>query len=140
VYMEMMRLAQAHNCVRVYSVHHDGNIVGTALVFRDRSTAHCLLAAFDVKHRNAAIFLHWHAMRDMYRMGTRRYNLGPGPGSLARFKRQFCRHPVSYPGALTLVLKEDLYRMWKAVFPAAKSLRPVLLGIASWVRRGRRVR
>jgi len=135
VYMETVRLAQAHNCVRVYSAHRDGKMVGTALVFRDRGTAHCLLAAFDARHRHAAIFLHWHAMRDMYHMGARRYNLGPGPGSLARFKRQFCQHPVSYPGALTLVLKENLYRTWKAVFPVAKSLRPVLRLMVSCIQR-----
>jgi hypothetical protein len=135
VYMETVRLAQVHNCVRVYSAHLAGKMVGTALVFRDRGSAHCLLAAFDARHRHAAVFLHWHAMRDMYRMGARRYNLGPGPGSLARFKRQFCQHPVSYPGALTIVLRENLYRMWKVVFPVAKGLRPTLRKIISRVQR-----
>jgi len=132
VYMETVRLAQSHNCVRVYSACINGKMVGSALVFRDHAMAHCLLAAFDPEHRHAAVFLHWHAMRDMYRLGARRYNLGPAPGSLARFKEQFCQHPVTYPGALTVVLNEGLFRVWqKAVFPLAKSLRPMLRKIVS---------
>jgi len=78
------------------------------------------------------VFLHWHAMRDMYRLGAVRYNLGPGPNSLARFKKQFCETPVAYPGALTLVLNEPLFRIWrKAIFPVAKRLRPALRTIVS---------
>lgn len=135
-YMETMRLAQAQHCARLYSVHLNGKIVGSSLVFRDRTTAHCQLAAFDTEHRQSAAFLHWHSMRDMYRLGARRYNLGPGPGSLARFKQQFCQRPVSYPGALTVVLKEDWFRLWwKVVFPVAKRLRPMLRSIISHLKR-----
>ncbi len=136
VYRETMRLAQAHNCVRLYSTHWHGKMVGSTLVFRDRTTAHCQLAAFAREHRQSAAFLHWHAMRDMYSMGARRYNLGPGPGSLARFKQQFCQRPVSYPGPLTVVLKKDWFRIWrKVVFPVAKRLRPTLRGIVSRIKR-----
>ena len=136
VYMETMRLAQAHNCVRLYSVLLEGKVVGSTLVFRDRTTAHCQLAAFDADHRQSAVFLHWHAMRDMYSLGAQRYNLGPGPGSLARFKQQFCEHPVSYPGPLTVVLKEGWFRVWrKVVFPVAKFLRPALRGLVSRIKR-----
>ena len=135
VYQETIQLAQAHDCARVYSATIGGKKVGSALVFRDRNAAHCLLAAFDPEHRHAAVFLHWHAMRDMHRLGARRYNLGPGPGSLAQFKRQFCQHPVRYPGALTMVLREDWFRVWKKIYPVAKGLRPVLRSIVSCVRR-----
>ena len=132
VYTETMRLAQAHNCVRVYSARLNGNLVGSTLVFRDGTTAHCQLAAFDREHRPSAVFLHWHAMRDMYRLGARRYNLGPGPGSLARFKRQFCETPVAYPAALTVVLNEGLFKIWRnLVYPVARNLRPMLRRIVS---------
>jgi hypothetical protein len=131
VYMENMRLAMAHNCGRLYSVCWNGKLVGSTLVFRDRTTAHCQLAAFDADHRGSAVFLHWHSMRDMYRLGARRYNLGPGPGSLGRFKQQFCEHPQTYPGPLTIVLKENWFRLWRrAVVPVAKQLRPVVRQIA----------
>jgi len=131
VYMQGMRLARAHNCARLYSVRWNGKLVGSTLVFRDRSTAHCQLAAFDADHRASAVFLHWHSMRDMYRMGAHRYNLGPGPGSLARFKQQFCEYPQTYPGPLTIVLKENLFRLWqKAMVPVAKQLRPMVRQIA----------
>lgn len=135
VYMETMRLARPYGCVRLYSVEAEGKVAGSALVFRDSTTAHCLIAAFEREHQHAAVFLHWHAMRDMHRIGARRYNLGPGPGSLARFKRQFCAEPVSYPGAITMVLKEDWFRVWKVLFPAAKSLRPTLRRLITCVSR-----
>jgi hypothetical protein len=127
VYMETLRLARPHNCARVYSAHLDGKAVGSTLVFRDQTTAHCLLAAFDADYKQSAVFLHWKSMRDMFCLGARRYNLGPGPGTLARFKRQFSQHPSSFPGPLTVVLREDFFRVWwKAAFPVAKGLRPVL--------------
>jgi lipid II:glycine glycyltransferase (peptidoglycan interpeptide bridge formation enzyme) len=117
-------------------VYLNGKMVGSSLVFRDRTTAHSQLAAFDAKHRHAAVFLHWHAMRDMYRMGARRYNLGPAPGSLARFKQQFCEHPVSYPGAITVVLKQGWFKVWqKAIFPVARGIRPTLRTIVSNIKR-----
>jgi hypothetical protein len=132
VYMEAMRLAQANDCARVYSLQLNGETVGSTLVFRDGTTAHCILAAFESEHRQAAVLLHWHSMRDMYRMGAKRYNFGPGPGSLARFKRQFCPNPVAYPPALTLVLNETLFGFWrKAIFPVAKKLRPTLRSLVS---------
>jgi hypothetical protein len=132
VYMETLRLAREHDCVRVYSVHLNGRLVGSTLVFRDRDMAHCLLAAFNAEHRNAAVFLHWHAMRDMYRMGARRYNMGPGPGSLARFKRQFCEQPAASPGVLTVVLNQSLFGIWRSlIFPVARNLRPMLRKIVS---------
>jgi len=136
VYMQAMRLAQPHNCVRLYSVHLNGKIVGSTLVFRDRTTAHCQLAAFDARHRHSAVLLHWHSMCDMRRLGARRYNLGPGPGSLARFKQQFCQHPVALPGPLTIVLKENWFRLWrKLVFPVATRLRPTLRKIVTRIKR-----
>jgi CelD/BcsL family acetyltransferase involved in cellulose biosynthesis len=136
VYMQTMRLAQAHNCVRLYSVRLNGKLVGSTLVFRDRTTAHCQLAAFEAKHRQSAVFLHWNAMRDMYRQGAHRYNLAPGPGALARFKQQFCQTPVTYPGPLTVVFKQNWFRLWmKFVFPVAKRLRPALRGIVSHLKR-----
>ena len=134
VYMETIRQAQAHNCARVYSVLHNGKVVGSAVVLRDRTTAHCWLAAFEAEHRQSAVFLHWNAMRDMQRQGASRYNLGPGPGSLARFKQQFTKAPVSYPGPLTVVLKPTAFRLWqKWIFPAAKRLRPTLISLMASV-------
>ena len=136
VYTEAMRLAQPHNCVRLYSVRMNGRTVGSTLVFRDGTTAHCQLAAFDAAHRQSAAFLHWHSMRDMYRMGAHRYNLGSGPGSLARFKQQFCMPSARYPEPLTVVLKEDWFRLWwKVFFPVAKRTRPTLRRIVSRIKR-----
>jgi hypothetical protein len=130
-YVDLMRGAQFCKRARLYTVLLSGKTVGSTLIFRDRTTAHCLLAAFDVEHRHSAAFLHWHAMRDMYRLGAWKYNLGPGPGSLARFKSQFCANPVTYPGPLTVVLKERWFRVWERAFlPMARQLQPMLRSLA----------
>ncbi|HTZ84273.1 MAG TPA: GNAT family N-acetyltransferase [Candidatus Acidoferrales bacterium] len=130
-YLELMRGAQFYNRARLYSVTLNGATVGSTLIVRDRTMAHCLLAAFDAEHRGSAALLHWHSMRDMYRLGARRYNMGPGPGSLARFKSQFCELPARYPGPLTIVLKENWFQLWRTAFvPMAKQLHPVLRRLA----------
>lgn len=130
-YMDLMREAQSYDRARLYTVSIGGVGVGSALVFRDQTVAHCQLAAFDAEHRHSASLLHWHAMRDMHRKGARKYNLGPGPGSLARFKSQFCVSPVHYPAPLTIVLKDDWFQIWKRGFlPMAKQLQPMLRKIA----------
>jgi hypothetical protein len=130
-YMDLMRGAHAFNRTRLYTVTLNGKAVGSTLVFRDRSTAHCLLAAFDAEHRNSAALLHWRSMRDMYALGASRYNMGPGPGTLARFKSEFCPYPTLYPGPLTIVLKQNWFRLWRKAFvPMAKQLHPMLRKLA----------
>jgi hypothetical protein len=130
-YQELMQGARLNRLMRLYTVRVEGKIVGSTLIFRDRTTAHCQLAAFEADHRDSATFLHWHSMRDMHRMGVERYNLGPGPGSLARFKSMFSPHPVQYPSPLTVVLKENWFRLWrKAFIPAAKRLHPLVRKLA----------
>jgi len=129
-YVDLMRGAQFYNRVRHYTLSLNGKLVGSTLVFRDSTTAHCVLAAFDPAHRQSAALLHWHSMRDMYRLGAHDYNLGPGPGSLARFKRQFCKSSRAYPGALTIVLKEGWFRAWQKTLPIAKHIRPMLRKLA----------
>ncbi|HEY1677196.1 MAG TPA: GNAT family N-acetyltransferase [Candidatus Sulfotelmatobacter sp.] len=130
-YLELMRGAQFYNRARVYTVSLNGKMVGSTVTFRDRTTAHCLLAAFDIEHRHSAAFLHWHTMRDSYRLGANYYNLGPAPGSLARFKGQFCQTPRTYPKPLTIVLKEGWFTMWgKAFVPMAKQLHPMVRRLA----------
>jgi GNAT acetyltransferase-like protein len=130
-YVDLMRGAQFYNRASLCTIRLNGATVGSTLILRDRTTAHCLLAAFHADHRSAASFLHWRSMREMYRLGALKYNFGPGPGSLARFKAQFCDTPVRYPGALTIVLKEKCFRMWKKAFlPVAKQLQPMVRSIA----------
>jgi len=130
-YMDLMREAHSSNRARLYSVKLNGQTVGSSLVFRDRTTAHCQLAAFDADHRSSAALLHWRSMRDMYRLGASRYNMGPGPRSLARFKSEFSPYPTHYPAPLTIVLKKNSFRLWRRAFvPMAKQLQPMLRKLA----------
>jgi Acetyltransferase (GNAT) domain len=130
-YMDLMGGAQTYNGARLYTTSLNGQVVGSTLSFRDRTTAHCVLAAFDAEHRTSAALLHWRSMRDMYRLGATSYNMGPGPGTLARFKSEFCPYPTSYPGALTMVLNRSLFGLWRRGFvPMAKQLQPMLRKLA----------
>jgi CelD/BcsL family acetyltransferase involved in cellulose biosynthesis len=132
VYMEAMRMARPDGCARVFAVYLNGKAVGSTLVVRDRDTAHCMLAAFEAEHRQAAVFLHWNSMRYMHAQGATRYNLGPGPGTLARFKEQFSPQGPECPPALTMVLKKGWFALWmNAVFPVAKMLRPTVRSAVS---------
>ncbi len=129
IYREILRRARRHNCARVYSVKLRDEVVGSCFVIRDSASAHCLLAAFAPEHRHAAVFLHWKAMRDMYGMGTRNYNFGPGPGSLARFKQQFAARGPACPAPVTIVLNDKLFKLWwKALFPLAILVKPAIVG------------
>jgi hypothetical protein len=132
VYMEAMRLSRPEGCAHLFAVYLNGKPVGSTLIFRDRDTAHCTLAAFDAEHKQSAVFLHWHSMRYMYAQGATRYNLGPGPGLLARFKEQFSRQGPECPPPLTMVLKPNWFRFWmKIVFPVAKKFRPAVRNTVS---------
>jgi hypothetical protein len=136
VYMDILRWAHPHHCGRVYSVRLNGETVGSTLVVRDGVSAHCILAAFVQEHRSSAVFLHWKSMRDLYRTGIRYYNLGPGPGSLARFKEQFSGRQVAYPPPVTIVLNKWKFQVWKtALFPIAKLVRPALVQFFSRARK-----
>jgi lipid II:glycine glycyltransferase (peptidoglycan interpeptide bridge formation enzyme) len=126
-YVSLVRAARCHEAVRVYSAWRDGRPCAMTLVVRDRDTAHCLLAAHDDEETKAGIstLLHWTSMRHMYDMGAGFYNMGPAPGSLARYKQQFSPRAVSYPGAVTLVADEKRFRLWQtALLPLAKAVRP----------------
>jgi len=128
-YAEMVRAARCHDAVRVYSAWRNGKPCAMALVVRDRDTAHCPIAAQDAESAGCSIstLLHWAAMRDMHKLGTRFYNLGQAPGSLARFKQQFSPRAVSCPGVVSLIVDGPRFELWqKVLLPLAKSVRPTV--------------
>lgn len=116
--VEAARGAEHDGCVRVYSAWIDGRPIAANLVFRDRDTALCHFAALDLEalggRPSPSVLLHWEAMRDMYRSGTKFYNLENGSGTLMQFKQQFRPIRVEYPPPVTLVLNGPLYRLWSA--------------------------
>ena len=139
-YKEMVRLAQPHGCARVYKVNLDGRLVETCLVFRDRETAFCVLAAMDAEAlRNLpspSVLMHWRAMRDFFRMGARRYNFSWGGGSLARFKNQFSPRLQTYPPPVTLILRPRVCRVWlDVIMPLLRGAEGSLGRILSWAGR-----
>ena len=126
-YKDLVRAARCHDAVRIYSAWLDGRPCAMTLVLRDRDTAHCLLAAHDAADgtHGTATLLHWTSMRDMHRLGTRYYNMGSAPGSLARFKQQFSPRPVICPGVVSLVVDERRFKLWRGILlPLARAVRP----------------
>jgi len=131
-YAALVRAAGCHDAVRVFSAWRNGRPCAMTLVLRDRDSAHCLLAAHSAEDANAgtSTLLHWASMRYMHRLGTRLYNMGCAPGSLARFKQQFSPRSISYPGPVSLVVDENRFRLWQSAFlPLAKAVRP---GVRRW--------
>ncbi len=140
LFLDAARLAEPHDCLRVYSAWLQEKPVEALLVFRDRQTALCQFAALDVdaigKHPSPSVLLHWFAMRDMYRMGAVHYNLGPGTGSLLQFKQQFNPRYATYPSPLTVVFNPRLYLLWsKLVLPGVETLKPLAAWLACHLRR-----
>ena len=128
-YAEMVRSARCHDAVRLYSAWRNGRPCAMALVVRDRDTAHCPIAAQDGESAgcSTSTLLHWVAMRDMHKLGTRFYNLGQAPGTLARFKQQFSPRAVCSPGVVSLIVDGPRFQLWqKVLLPLAKSARPTV--------------
>jgi hypothetical protein len=82
-----------------HSAHRNRKLVGSTLVFRDRTTAHCQLAAFDVERKQSAVFQHWHAMADMHLLGARRYSLGPATRLARAIQAAVLRTSGELPGS-----------------------------------------
>jgi hypothetical protein len=115
-YLDMVRLAQPHQCVRLYVASLEKKPVAAILIVRDRTTAYYISGALDVNalqdRPSPACQLHWQAMRDFFQLGAKYYHLGTKSGEVYQFKRQF--HPVERvnPPPLTLVLNPGRYRVW----------------------------
>jgi hypothetical protein len=129
-YVQLLRLASPYHCARVYTAWLDETPVQSALIVRDRTIAHYLIGALDVEalgdHRNQSpsCLLHWTAMRDFHREGTRTYDLGAwGSRGLPVFKRKFRPTEFRFAGPLTVVQNRRLYAGWCRVLPALQRFR-----------------
>ncbi len=125
-YLELIRLAQAHQCVRLYVASLKGNPVAAILIVRDRSNSVYMsgaleTAALDGKESPACL-LHWKAMRDLYRAGVKYYSLGTRSGAVYQFKRQFRPCERVIPAPVILVMNKSKYRLWSA---AVRHLMPL---------------
>jgi len=130
-YCDMVRLAKSSHSAWVYGVYLDGRAVAGSLVCLDGRAAHCILAALDLGGlrgaASPAVLLHWHSMRELFRMGAGEYNFGGGPETVAFFKSQFSPQVRSFAAPVTWVLRPLTFAVWlKAVVPAVRRLSPVL--------------
>jgi GNAT acetyltransferase-like protein len=117
-YLELIRLAQSYDCVRLYVASLKDRPVASILILRDRLNAVYMSgalenAALDGKESPACL-LHWKAMRDLYRDGVKYYSLGTRSGAVYQFKRQFRPRERVIPPPVILVMNRNRYRLWCA--------------------------
>lgn len=138
-WLDIVKLAREHACVRQYSAWLGSERILTILVIRYGATAEYMLGALDfdaVKGRpSPSCLVHWAAMRDFRNLGCRLYNLGgPGDGQrnmVLQFKRKFHPDPRVLPPPVTLALDRARFNIWKAV---------LMRGFLPWRSRVRRLR
>lgn len=139
VYLQMLRLARPHGCVRIYQCRHAGKPVQYGLILRDRDRAWNLLLARDPhalqSQPSPGPLMHWQVMRDMRRDGVVQYNLGLAVGTVGRFKQQFHPRVQTYPPPVTLAINPWLYSAWISSLPVTKFLMPAVQRILQWTRR-----
>ena len=118
-WMDMIARASPNKCARLYSASLGSKTVQAIMVVRDAKTAEYMLGALDVhqleKNPSPTCLLHWHAMRDVYRLGCTTYNLGAPSGIVYQSKRKF--RPVHQvpPPPVTVVTNRWLYWFWARV-------------------------
>jgi hypothetical protein len=125
-WQDMIARASEHRCARVYTAALESKIVQAILVVRDARTAEYRLGALDVnvlgKRPSPACLLHWHAMRDMHRLGCLAYNLGPPSGPVFQFKRKFRPASILPPPSVSVVTSRGLYWCWSNVLLRAAAV------------------
>jgi hypothetical protein len=135
-WQDLILRASPNRCARLYSASLGSKTVQAIMVVRDARTAQYMLGALDIdeleKNPSPACLLHWHAMRDIYRLGCTTYNLGPPSGVVYQFKRKF--RPVHHvpPPPITVVINKRLYWLWaRLVLRAALPMWPYFRSLRS---------
>ena len=125
-YLDLIRLARLHQCVRFYVASLKKDPVAAILVVRDRVNSCYMSGALDTDAlqglESPSCLLHWRAMRDFYRLGAKHYFLGTRSGLVYQFKRQFRPCERVIPPPVILVLNRGSYRLWSA---AIRNLLPL---------------
>ena len=139
-YCDIVRRARHTGCAWVYAVYKDGRAVASSLVCLDGRSAHCIVAALDLQALQGApspsVLLHWHSMREMYRLGRAEYNFGGGPETVAQFKNQFSPRLQSFPAPVTLAVRPLAFRIWlQAILPFVRELAPIVKWFVSRIQR-----
>jgi hypothetical protein len=125
-YLELIRLAQSQQCVRLYLASLKGDPVAAILIVRDRTNSVYMSGALETAalggRESPACLLHWRAMRDLYRLGVKYYSLGTRSGVVYQFKRQFRPYERVMPPPVILVMNRGRYRVWST---AVRNLIPL---------------
>ncbi len=115
-WIDLVRRARPQQLARLYSAYLNGQCIQSILVIRYGKTAEYMIGALNVEtlrgHVSPGCLIHWHAMRDFYRLGCEYYNLGAPGTILYQFKRKFRPTLVVNPLPVTVVIRPNLYRLW----------------------------
>jgi hypothetical protein len=134
-WMEVIRLASEHDCVRLYTAHLAGKAVEAVAIVRGGRCAEYFLGAFDPDaagdNPSPSCLLHWHAMRQAVAWGCKEYDLGPRTTeAIYQFKQKFKPKERLTPPPVTLVTNRIAYTLWSGLilrillplWPAFRSL------------------
>ena len=119
-YVEMVNLAQPHQCLKIFLAYLNEKPVEAIVVVRDRMSSYYISGALDVvalsnKQESPACLLQWEAMRFFFRQGVKYHNLGTRSGKVYQFKRKFRPTERVNPPPLTLVTNRFLYSLWSVI-------------------------
>ena len=118
-FAQLLALGRTSGAVRLFVARLQHRAVEAILVARDHSTAHYIIGALDTAaiegHDSPSVLLHWHAMREFAREGTRYYDLGTRSGQVYTFKRKFRPIERQLSAPVTVVINRALFPFWSAV-------------------------
>jgi len=118
-YLELLRHGRPVHAVQVYVAYLKGRPVEAILIARDRHVALHVSGALDLDAlgdaESPSCLVHWQAMRDCYRMGQTRYNMGTSSGAVYQFKRKFRPEVIKLPPDVTVVTNRLLFMIWRTL-------------------------
>jgi hypothetical protein len=118
-YLELLRQARPVHGACVYVAYLKGRPVEAILIARDSRVALYVSGALDVDAlgdaESPSCLMHWQAMRDCYKLGQTRYNLGTSSGVVYQFKRKFRPDVIKLPANVTVVTNRPLFVIWKTL-------------------------
>lgn len=136
-WLEVVENARKQGCSTLFSASLDGICVSAIHLLRYGQMTEFMLGALDLsllgKNPSPSALLHWTAMREAYRSGSKYYNLG-GPGDGVRnkvypFKRKFRPEFLQAEPPVTVKLDHFKYRLWDL------AVLKVWLGLRTQIRR-----
>lgn len=115
-FVSLFKCSQQLKYVRIFSVHHNGNLVAARIMIRDKNNVFSLSSALDrdaiYKNVSPGLLLHWEAMQYYFARGIKVYNFGSRSGSVYEFKNSFHPEELINSQPVTMIISPFFYNLW----------------------------